>query len=53
MHEVETETIRRHQRACLPDVRPQHVAQRRMQEVCRRVIAPRGIAQRLVDEGFD
>ena len=44
MREVETQIIRRHDRAGLFDVRTQNFAQRRMHQVRRRVIASRRIA---------
>jgi len=40
MHEVETQAIRRHQRATLGDVIAEHLAQRLMQQMRRRVVRP-------------
>src|SRR5688500_7956188 len=51
MHEVETQAIRRHERAGLLDMRAKHLAQRRMDQVRRSVIAPCCIAQRAINFG--
>ena len=39
MRKVEPQTIRRDERACLPDVRAKDIAQHRMQQVCRGMVA--------------
>ena len=49
MREVETQPIRRHERALLLHVIAQHAPQRLMQDVRRRVIGARRAAARMVD----
>ena len=44
MREVETQVVRRNDRACLLDVCPKHFAQRSVKQMRRRVIASRCIA---------
>src|SRR5688500_19041316 len=43
VREVESEPIRRHERAGLLDVRTEHVPERGVEEVCRRMVAPRRV----------
>ena len=51
--EVEAQSIGRHQRARLLDVRAEHLAQRGVQQMRRRVIAPRRVAHGRGDVGRD
>ena len=46
VHEVEAQPVRRDERSRLLDVRPEHLAQRRVQQVRRGVVAARRVADR-------
>ena len=53
MREVETQPIRRHQRAFLRDMFAKHLAQRRVQQMRRRMIEHGGLTARAVDARHD
>ena len=53
VREVEPQPVGRHQRAALLDVRPEHLAQRRVQQVGGGVVPARRVARLVVHCGHD